>query len=229
MVRLLGVDLPSTETTHPDLCSLHAPSQDSANRSASEGVLGAMVRPASVSLLVLTPLLNSPPPLYSLQHWGTRGKFGKVQFHPLSYFCRRALQVAPERPSTCLISPGHVAGHVGRKKGGLHNPDLAWPPRKLYGHGQRFRASLRPAPVISPKKVADRSYGPCNEHSQCVSAPRSRARTRLRQRRPRGIIYNNLDNVVRYRLRGSGGSVPPAPRHTAHARHSRRPHSAFNL
>ena len=88
VVRLLGVDLPSTETTHPDLCSLHAPSQDSANRSASEGVLGAMVRPASVSPLVLTPLLNSPPPLYSLQHWGTRGKFGKVQFHPLSYFCR---------------------------------------------------------------------------------------------------------------------------------------------
>ena len=35
-------------------------------------------------------------------------------------------------------------GMLAAKRGGLHNPDLAWPPRKLYGHGQRFRASLRP-------------------------------------------------------------------------------------
>ena len=135
-----------------------------------------------------SPQFTTPPILTATL--GNTGEIRQSSISPPVLFLPsgRALQVAPERPSTCLISPGHVAGHVGRKKGGLHNPDLAWPPRKLYGHGQRFRASLRPAPVISPKKVADRSYGPCNEHSQCVSAPRSRARTRLRQRRPRGII-----------------------------------------
>ena len=45
-----------TGSRHPALCSLHGntPSQGSANRSASEGVLGAMARPAPVS-----PLFNS--------------------------------------------------------------------------------------------------------------------------------------------------------------------------
>ena len=45
-------------------CYVHyTPSQGSANRSASEGVLGAMARPAPVSPLFITVL---PPPKFTI-------------------------------------------------------------------------------------------------------------------------------------------------------------------
>ena len=145
MVRLLGVDLPSTETTHPDLCSLHA----LPGFGQPFGQRGGPGRHGSASVgqsacLNTSPQFTTPPILTATL--GNTGEIRQSSISPPVLFLPsgRALQVAPERPSTCLISPGHVAGHVGRKKGGLHNPDLAWPPRKLYGHGQRFRASLRP-------------------------------------------------------------------------------------
>ena len=57
---------------------------------------------------------------------------------------------AQQWSSTCLISRGHDV--LDCPKGG--NPDLMRS-RRVFGHGQRSRAGLRPAPVISPKKVSE--------------------------------------------------------------------------
>ena len=57
----------------------YTPSQGSANRSASEGVLGAMARPAPVSPLfiaVLPPPLNSPTHTHrNIENHGNSAKF----------------------------------------------------------------------------------------------------------------------------------------------------------
>ena len=59
----------------------YTPSQGSANRSASEGVLGAMARPAPVSPLFITvlPPLNSPSHPYSPQHMENHGNSAKFK------------------------------------------------------------------------------------------------------------------------------------------------------
>ena len=168
VVRLLGVDLPSTETTHPDLCSLHAPSQDSANRSASEGVLGAMVRPASVSPLVLTPLLNSPPPLYSLQPGEHHGEHGgnsaKFNFTPCLIFCRPGSCVASctrEAVPTCTpYKPRPCRGACWSKGGGgggvyINRTFERLGRRKLYGHGRA--SAFGPAFGHWPKNAQQKS------------------------------------------------------------------------
>ena len=146
VVRLLGVDLPSTETTHPDLCSLHA----LPGFGQPFGQRGGPGRHGSASVgqsacLNTSPQFTPPPILTATwgTPWGTRGKFGKVQFHPLSYFCRPVVR--------CKLHP----------RGRGHMPHKPWPCRGACWPQKRGGYIIRTWPGRRASSTATASaFGP---------------------------------------------------------------------
>ena len=114
----------------------YTPSQGSANRSASEGVLGAMARPAPVSPLFITvlPPLNSPSHPYSPQHIENHGNSAKFNFTP------------------CLISKSGEVVHIAlfykaRERGVIIIRTSPWPPQ-----------AVRPRPALSGQPSASTGH-----------------------------------------------------------------------